>query len=320
MRFLSDTTTPPSGPAALILLAAAAFMVAALAWSRSGIFNFADLASPGRCDWGADSLSPACRSASLNALVKVSSLLTLAAGSAGGFSFVGNVPAATSVKLFGKGWGGHALVENVSTGRPPGSAGPCIFYSYGISIDYSFDEELARDWGCHGFLFDPSIVYPASMAHGMRFFYLAAPLLDSDHQRPCLEARKCALPAEASPPRVMALFGHSWISVLKMDCEGCEFALARDVAAADPTFFSRVGQFAVEVHVPRTFLKGGMELHFLGLLYHMLSAHGFELVQAKVKMCGRKHEETGCLPELVALGYPCGIGRGCHNYLFARLH
>lgn len=32
----------------------------------------------------------------------------------------------------------------------------------------------------------------------------------------------------------------------QMDCEGCEYALARDVLAEDPAFFHHVSQFAVE--------------------------------------------------------------------------
>lgn len=301
----------------LILLASASF-VSVLSWSH-GSAVLARLSVSGSCDWGANSLSSACRRASWDALANVGSLLSSAAGSTGRFQFVAEIPTSRLVKTFGTGYGRHALVANMSAGRSQGSTGPCVFYSYGIATDYSFDEALARD-GCHGFLFDPSVVYPAGMSKGLRFFYVAAPLLDSDPEPSCVQARECSLPATAAPPRVMALFGHSWLSVLKMDCEGCEYAIARDVAAADPSFFSRVGQFAVEVHVPRAFLKGERELHFLGLLYHMLSSSGFELIQAEVSGCSSKHEKTGCLPELVALGYPCGRGRGCHNYLFARTH
>ena len=45
--------------------------------------------------------------------------------------------------------------------------------------------------------------------------------------------------------RVRALrraLGHPHLAVLKMDCEGCEFTLARDILAHDPLFFGRVDQ------------------------------------------------------------------------------
>lgn len=339
MPAASPSASPSVTTALVVVAAASALIVTVLAngWAnRASCAPDADVLRPAAaalapppspppptvCDWSVDAGSPTCRAASRAALGKVARLLSAATRSdAGGLQFFGERRAALRVKDFGKGWGGHALVPNMSLGRPPGAGPqPCVFYSYGISHDYSFDEELARDWGCHGFLFDPSVVYPARMDHGLRFFYLAAPLLDPP---PALSSRcepggQPCMPAAASPPRVMALFGHAWLSVLKMDCEGCEYALARDVAAADPGFFSRVGQFAVEVHVPRRFLKGEAELHFLGLLYHMLGWHGFELVQADIVGCSAADEGMGCLAELVELGYPCGSGRGCHNYLFAR--
>jgi hypothetical protein len=117
---------------------------------------------------------------------------------------------------------------------------------------------------------------------------------------------------------MMAAMGHSWLNVLKMDCEGCEYALARDVARFDPGFFSKVGQFALEVHVSKRWLNDTLHLHYLGLLYHMLFSQGFELTHWSIAGCGFASEKMGCMLELDEVGMPCGVRRSCHNLLFSR--
>ncbi len=134
--------------------------------------------------------------------------------------------------------------------------------------------------------------------------------------------RKCRDLGEwitVSPMKVMAFFGHKHLNVLKMDCEGCEYALARDVARFDPAFFTKVDQVALEVHVSNYWIKDELHLHYLGLLYHMLFVNGFTLEHATVSGCAREKELLGCQQELVAMGYPCGLGKSCHNYLFAKM-
>ena len=210
----------------------------------------------------------------------------------------------------------HTLIN---TGKPNST---CVFYSYGIARDYSFDDHLARAWECKGFLFDPSVVHPALLPASLHFFHLAAPLLSDGPD--CFSdpgGRKCRGLAEwiaVSPPQVMSFFKHPHIDVLKMDCEGCEYALARDVAAIDPAFFTRVDQFALEVHASRFWAKSPLHEHYLGLLYHMLFDAGFALEHAQVGGCGRATEIPGCPAAMDKAGYPCGIGKSCHNYLFAK--
>jgi hypothetical protein len=42
-------------------------------------------------------------------------------------------------KEYGSGWGGHQICQ-----LPSESIGKCIFFSFGIATDYSFDEQLTR--------------------------------------------------------------------------------------------------------------------------------------------------------------------------------
>jgi hypothetical protein len=265
-----------------------------------------------KCMWANDALSTTCRQKSVDALAEIARILNSKAYKET------NSTKLNKLSEFGSGFGMHTLVD---TGKPNTT---CIFYSYGISRDYSFDEQLSRDWECKGFLFDPSIVYPAKLKQHLHFFNLGAPLLSTDMATDCFSdptRPRCTNLAEwitVSPPQVMALFHHRHIDVLKMDCEGCEYALARDIASFDPAFLSKVGQFALEVHASKWWGKDELHTHYLGLLYHMLLSHGFALVHATISGCARVTEEVGCPPGMEAVGYPCGVGRSCQNYLFAR--
>jgi hypothetical protein len=257
------------------------------------------------CVWKNDAESEHCKRLSLDALTKLAKKINH-----------GVVSSVSKLRQFGENWGMHMLVD---TGK---QSNRCVFYSYGISSDYSFDKQLANDWGCQGFLFDPSVIYPAKLEEDLRFFYMGAPLLTSDLEIDCASGPSCKEYSgwiAVSPPQVMAFLGHKKINVLKMDCEGCEYALARDIARMDADFFSKVDQFAIEVHVSKWWLKDELHLHYLGLLYHMLAKNNLELVHATVGGCSLHHETVGCLQELEAIQYPCGITKSCHNYLFARV-
>jgi len=121
-----------------------------------------------------------------------------------------------------------------------------------------------------------------------------------------------------SMPALRKWLGHSHVTVLKMDCEGCEYSLGEDIALEDPAFFTHVDQFAVEVHVSKHWLETQNALYSLGLLFYFLEEAGLRLQHAEILGCDPKKERTGCMDELVEMGYPCGLGKSCHNYLFAR--
>jgi len=48
---------------------------------------------------------------------------------------------------------------------------------------------------------------------------------------------------------MMGRLGHTYIDYLKIDCEGCEWALFEALEKHDPTFLSSVGQLAIEIHM-----------------------------------------------------------------------
>lgn len=208
-----------------------------------------------------------------------------------------------NLQYFGSRGGVHVLLQRTARG-------PCVFYSFGIDFDHSFDDDLVRRWGCKGFLFDPSIVMPSVLKTGsMLFFSLGLRMLEETRTQRGLHDW-----VYVSLPGIARLFRHRHLDVVKIDCEGCEYSVARDVAAEDPGFFQRVDQLAIEVHVGRKWMKTPRHAHYLGLLYHMLSEAGLHFVHAYIQHCILADEKQGCPIDDF---YPCE--RQCHNYLFARM-
>ena len=144
-----------------------------------------------------------------------------------------------------------------------------------------------------------------------------------------------------------------------MDCEGCEYKLFEDVMAHDPLFFTRVDQFAIEVHLSKTIGASSDEnvimygkllalLHRSGhRLQHsvrtsaiepsslpmrsiQLFVHSLPLILHSpqyVLHCSypdKPPESYGVVPILSQTRYhrtstAFGTDGHCHNYLFARV-
>jgi hypothetical protein len=186
----------------------------------------------------------------------------------------------------------------------------CAFLSFGINRDYSFDKQLVTE-GCRGAGFDPSDLasgYKAVLEKNLLFLAVGANSLDQ-------------VPAHwvmSSVPGLAKLFNMHKLAVLKMDCEGCEYALARDIIIEDPYFFHRVEQFAVEIHVGKFLMTSKEHLQNYGRLLKLLIDAGLELQDASLAPCSPEDENKGCYPGLVENGYPCKFGIMCQNLLFAR--
>lgn len=182
----------------------------------------------------------------------------------------------------------------------PTSPLPVLFFSCRIS----------NEWGCNVFAGDPTVVHPAKLADRVYFASVGAKMLAAaDNQ---------AFFLTSSMPGLRRWLKHDYIDVLKMDCEGCEYSIARDVLAEDPDFFHRVGQFAVELHVGKYDMKTEEYIYSTAMLFKLLEEAGMELQHQFVVPCSGEQEAAGCWDSLHDIGLPCRGGKQCHNYLFAR--
>jgi hypothetical protein len=221
-------------------------------------------------------------------------------------------------QMFG-GQTGHALCL-------PKPEKKCTFFSFGINDDPSFDIELATLWNCRGFAGDPTVEHNSKLHPLVTFHNFGATTLSDNEER---EINKGGGEDwwETSMPGLRSFLGVDYVDIIKMDCEGCEVALARDIILEDPDFLKRVGQISIETHVTKTWIKTREHIYYFGLHFALLEEAGFQLEWSSVFGCSKRHEITGCVPELEKYGFPCGYrpwpghptvvrGRSCHDFLW----
>jgi hypothetical protein len=216
-----------------------------------------------------------------------------------------DLTAKCGARLFGSGFGHHMLCTR------PRPVRPCYFYSFGISRDYSFDSDFANSTACVGVAADPTVTYPSTIHRGVYFTQMAASSYDPEDT--------AMFPLRTSVPGLRLTLKHERLSVLKMDCEGCEYALARDILDEDPNFFNHVDNFVVEIHYSKRWMKSNSHLYSLAALMHLLEEAGMELVHFELSGCSAEARATGIMPELKSLKLAPSLNLHCHNYLFARL-
>ena len=217
-----------------------------------------------------------------------------------------------SVKLVGKSKAGdisgaHTVCDYRNIIQRKGS---CLFYSFGIADNYDFDIELADEWKCQGLAFDPSIEHNSKLHANVTFHMIAVKTLsdDIDHQWQLV----------STVPKLQNCFGHTSIDILKMDCEGCEYSLARDIEEYNVNFFENIDQFVVELHISKRWIRTPQHLINFGKLLYLLDHANLQFVDASIGQCAPHDEAHGCPQELLDIGYPCGSGKMCQNILFAK--
>ncbi|KAJ3407602.1 hypothetical protein HDV05_005383 [Chytridiales sp. JEL 0842] len=169
----------------------------------------------------------------------------------------------------------------------------CNFLSFGIGNDYSFDRTLATDYNCRGVALDPATSHPSYLVEDgakVKALPFGADLLYT--------ADKPNSWITTSIPAMTKFVKFAKVNILKMNCAGCEYSLARDVSHQDPSFFSRVDQAIIVINPTKAHLRTPRHAHYLGLLLAQLDYAGLKLQAVEGSDCG-KTEEVECLKELV---------------------
>eukprot|EP00543_Licmophora_paradoxa_P001148 CAMPEP_0202447372 /NCGR_PEP_ID=MMETSP1360-20130828/6140_1 /ASSEMBLY_ACC=CAM_ASM_000848 /TAXON_ID=515479 /ORGANISM="Licmophora paradoxa, Strain CCMP2313" /LENGTH=288 /DNA_ID=CAMNT_0049064443 /DNA_START=170 /DNA_END=1036 /DNA_ORIENTATION=- len=225
------------------------------------------------------------------------------------------------VVLVGNGYGSHQLC-NITESINQSTT--CNFISFGIDNDYSFDTSLAEQWHCHGFAADPTRVHPSQIHPAVTFQNIGAKMMSPNHQQKANEKRKNNPKWWiASVPAVKKFLNIEKITVLKMDCEGCEYSLARDALAEDPLFFHSVEQFTFEVHLNTPWVNNTETFYYYAQLFKMLYEAGLDVMSTSIRRCGPDKEALPPFAALEELNYPGQVRdfearRSCQEYLFAK--
>ena len=187
----------------------------------------------------------------------------------------------------------------------PKPEGPCNFISFGINDDPSWDREMATQWGCRGYAGDPTVHHPSKLHEKVTFHNVGATVLQDNEER----LNNKGGTEEwwmTSFPKLRYFLGLEKIDILKIDCEGCEVALSRDMLREDPEFLFKVDQISIETHVTKTWMSTREHIYYFGLMFVLLEDAGFKIEWSSVFGCSKRHEVAGCMPELGKYGWPCG--------------
>jgi len=152
--------------------------------------------------------------------------------------------------------------------------------------------------------------HPSTLSEGVLFLPMGAKTLDPEDTAEFLLV--------TSIPAFRKEHQHD-LAVLKMDCEGCEYSIARDVELGDRTFWFHVQQFAVEIHVSKRWVKTDAHIYYLALLFHQLEEAGLVLSGGEQTSCSPSDESLGCPELLLEVDFPCQPKGMCLNFFFARV-
>jgi hypothetical protein len=208
---------------------------------------------PNRCNWALDPMSDLCARASRRMLTLVGEMVLrnpiqgtlqeppwnpLLEGNAnkGHLSPADRADASSKVSCAIKKFGGANPYELCDVKGSPND-GPCVYYSFGISGEVAFETELSNSWKCKGYLLDPTVNYKAQIDTWSLFFSIGANMLTKydDYARGRIGKLQTSWDT-VSLPKLQNFLGHKNINLVKMDCEGCEYAIARDVALVSSVY------------------------------------------------------------------------------------
>jgi len=191
----------------------------------------------------------------------------------------------------------------------------CLVYGVGVAQDWSFERSLAAE-GCEVHLFDPTVSHAVSLD---RFF-------------PNITFHRLGLASEAAAAYngstaaktynygrvegqllpledIIRRLGHQHrtISVLKVDCEGCEW---QALGAISDASWASIGQLVVELHMGTAYdFYGARPLAQAEQLVGRLRTAGMRPWYSEPNVGSGRLKQIW--PPLVRAGYPRGKDVGC---------
>lgn len=172
-----------------------------------------------------------------------------------------------------------------------GARSKCVVYSFGISVDSSFEEELLLTTDCTIYGFDPSIgslpkpnIYSEEEWHNLqrhRIFFHKAGLSE-------FSGKLSILGLVQSINDIMYQYNHTFIDILKIDVEGAEWEIFKHLfPESGPKDISRrVGQLLIELHYDT--------MPHISSFFRSMTYHGFLSYSREINL---NPTMSGGLPE-----------------------
>ena len=136
-----------------------------------------------------------------------------------------------------------------SNNKSEDSSKPCLVYSFGVHDSTDWETKMAREFKCDVYAFDPTSKFDTAAAPGVTFHKLGLQGAGVD-----VSTTHSALYDAIDPDKLRTLgeirtmLGHEkrQVDVLRLDCEGCEWGVLKQLACSDDS--SLVDQLMVELH------------------------------------------------------------------------
>ncbi len=194
------------------------------------------------------------------------------------------------------------------------SIGNCIVYSFGIANDWSFDTSMGQI-GCEVHSFDPSVQLPEQLAPNVTFhpWGLKGKRTEGAFSKAAETSYGPQLGELFTLQEIRHRLGHTGpLSVLKIDCEGCEWAFFSEFRK-NPVVLP--DQIALELHFSQTFgFTSPRSFSVVSDAFEILSQAAYERFFWQENE-GFEHDQP-MAPSAVAAGFPPNIC--CREMVFKR--
>lgn len=179
----------------------------------------------------------------------------------------------------------------------------CSFMSFGVSGTASFESNLAETMQCKGFAVDPLESKDSKLNPSVSFQNFG---ISKMHEPEGEKEQKTLW--NTTIPAISKFLNVGYTDVLRLDCQGCEIAMMRDILKEDPSFFHHIGQISVKKQTAKAFIDTEEDLYYFGLMFPLLEEAGHHLVKSKVHAGKPKYEKGECMSEFGEWGFHCGLG------------
>lgn len=170
----------------------------------------------------------------------------------------------------------------------------CVMYAVGIGDVWGYEDEAASHRGCTVEAYDPTVnlraKHEAHVRAGIRFHYAG---LSGRRANLTVAAEPSAASASSAvthnwygavDPRTLTTLaamvetnGHTAIDVLKVDCEGCEWAAFEQMARETPGVLDRTSVVFLEIHISPTLIAPSGVAQFNALFDYLVEQQGMRL-------------------------------------------
>ena len=196
----------------------------------------------------------------------------------------------------------------------------CLVYSFGVADQWGFESDMGL-FGCEVHAFDPTINHPASLAPNVTFHHFGlygGPRDKSDAIKFSSKTYGNIKGKMYHLQDIIVMLGHQHrnISIMKLDCEGCEwevFGYMYINRFHHQNIISVVQQLLIEFHFSVDFVNTSERIRLIGRTYDVLFNPQYNL-----QPFGRFYVQNGLtskhwrfLPELANAGFPITSLQSC---------